>query len=41
MQFKFLLGYMSLLYCDIVVHSMPMRILLSVELVTFHFVFCC
>ena len=27
------LGYVSLLYCDIVVYSMPMRILLSVELV--------
>ena len=32
---------MSVLYCDIVVHSMPMRILLSVELVTLHFGSCC
>ena len=32
---------MSLLYCDIVVYSMPMCILLSVELVTFYFGCCC
>ena len=36
-----MLGYMSLLYCDIVVYSMLMRILLSVELVTFYSVCCC
>ena len=29
---------MSLLYCDIVVYGMPMRLLLSVELVSLHYI---